>query len=115
MTSQIGRNRNTATLAAMIPEPSPNRPAPTTAQQTTSPVTRSELRAKQKFQQNRFLIIVAGALVVALLLFVAVSMPHQGPRKDRKAKLSAIKASLSRTSPRPTDEVCCRSPTPAGP
>jgi hypothetical protein len=77
MTFQNGRNGSAATVADVTPEPSPNAPAATPTPQATSPVTRTGLRAKQKFQQNRFVIIAAGALVVALILFVAVSMPHQ--------------------------------------
>jgi type F conjugative transfer system protein TrbI len=49
-----------------------------------TPVTRSELRSKQKFQQNRFLVFAAGALVTALLLFVAVSMPRKYDTRMRK-------------------------------
>ena len=40
--------------------------------------TRAKQRAKQQIQQNRFVIIGAGAIVTALLIFVAVSMPHRG-------------------------------------
>lgn len=40
--------------------------------------TRTKQRAKQQIQQNRFLIVGAGAIVTALLIFVAVSMPHRG-------------------------------------
>jgi hypothetical protein len=37
--------------------------------------TRAKRHAKQHFQQNRFVIIGAGAVVTALLIFVATSMP----------------------------------------
>lgn len=40
--------------------------------------TRAKQRAKLQIQQNRFVIIAAGAIVMALLIFVAVSMPHRG-------------------------------------
>jgi hypothetical protein len=40
--------------------------------------TRTKQRAKQQIQQNRFVIIGAGAIVTALLIFVATSMPHRG-------------------------------------
>jgi hypothetical protein len=83
MTSQNGQN-GTIAIADMIAEPSANAAAPTAAAQTTSPITRTELRAKQKFQQNRFVIIGAGALVVALLLFVAVSMPRKSTSQRPK-------------------------------
>jgi Bacterial conjugation TrbI-like protein len=39
--------------------------------------TRTKLRARQHFQQNRFVIIGAGAVVCALLIFVATSIPHK--------------------------------------
>lgn len=43
--------------------------------------TRTKQRARQQFQQNRFVIVAAGALVVALLIFVVVSVPHVGTAK----------------------------------
>lgn len=75
MTSNNGEH---GSAADVIIEPPPSAPAaPTAGGRATTPVTRTELRAKQKFQQNRFVIVGAGALVVALLLFVAVSMPRK--------------------------------------
>lgn len=52
--------------------------------------TRAKQRAKEQIQQNRFVIIGAGAIVTALLIFVAVSVPHRGGSekgKNRKATL----------------------------
>jgi Bacterial conjugation TrbI-like protein len=46
--------------------------------------TRAKQRAKQQIQQNRFVIIAAGAIVTALLIFVAISMPHRGGPKSVK-------------------------------
>jgi hypothetical protein len=44
--------------------------------------TRAKQRARQQFQQNRFTIVAAGAVVTALLIFVAVSVPHRSaPQK----------------------------------
>ncbi len=44
--------------------------------------TRAKQRARQQIQQSRFVIIGAGAIVIALLIFVATSMPHRGaPQK----------------------------------
>ncbi|MGB8114300.1 MAG: hypothetical protein WCF22_11030, partial [Candidatus Sulfotelmatobacter sp.] len=40
--------------------------------------TRTKQRAKQQIQQNRFVIIGAGAIMTALMIFVAISMPHRG-------------------------------------
>jgi hypothetical protein len=46
--------------------------------------TRTKQRARQQIQQNRFVIVAAGAIVTALLIFVAVSMPHRsGPQKAK--------------------------------
>jgi hypothetical protein len=48
--------------------------------------TRTKQRAKQQIQQNRFVIIGAGAIVTALLIFVAVSMPHRGGPEKVKSR-----------------------------
>ena len=53
--------------------------------------TRAKLRARQQFQQNRFVIIGAGALVIALLIFVATSIPHKSPVQKAKVGTSAVK------------------------
>lgn len=46
--------------------------------------TRTKQRAKLQIQQNRFVIIAAGAIVMALLIFVAVSMPRRGGLEKTK-------------------------------
>ena len=46
--------------------------------------TRAKQRAKQRIQQNRFVIIAGGSIVTALLIFVAISMPHRGGPKSVK-------------------------------
>jgi hypothetical protein len=46
--------------------------------------TRTKQRAGQQIQQNRFVIIGAGAIVTALLIFVAISMPHRGGTEKAK-------------------------------
>jgi hypothetical protein len=48
--------------------------------------TRAKLRARQQIQQNRFVIIGAGAIVIALLIFVATSMPHRGAPQKVKSR-----------------------------
>lgn len=71
-------------IVGFVPEPNgselvdgvpitPQEPAP-----VPEFATRAKQRAKQQIQQNRFLFIGAGAIVTALLIFVAVSMPHRG-------------------------------------
>jgi len=48
------------------------------------PATRAKQRAKRQIHQNRFVIVGAGSVITALLLFAAVSMPHLGaPRKAK--------------------------------
>ena len=49
--------------------------------------TRAKQRTRQQIQQNRFVIIAAGAIVVALLIFVATSMPSK--RSAPKSKNGA--------------------------
>ncbi len=51
--------------------------------------TRGKQRTKQQFQQNRFVIIGAGAIVVALLIFVATSMPSKRPAPKSKNDAAA--------------------------
>lgn len=50
--------------------------------------TRTKQRARRQIQQNRFVIIGAGAVVTALLIFVAVSMPHRGGPPKAKNRSS---------------------------
>jgi hypothetical protein len=50
------------------------------------PATRAKQRARQQIQQNRFVIIGAGAIVIALLVFVATSMPHRGAPQNVKGR-----------------------------
>jgi hypothetical protein len=64
-----------------------NEPLPADA---TAPLpglaTRAKQRARQRIQQNRFVIIGAGAIVIALLIFVATSMPHRGAPQKVKSR-----------------------------
>jgi hypothetical protein len=78
MIPRDGRNENGTAVADMVPEAAANAPeVATVAGQTMGLPTRTRQRARQQFQQNKFVIIGAGALVVALLLFVALSVPHK--------------------------------------
>jgi hypothetical protein len=89
----MSSQNRTIVTAEMIAEPLANAPAaPTAGGRPISPVTRTELRSKQKFQQNRFVIIGAGALVVALLLFGAVSMPHKNTSPPPKTEATVGQA-----------------------
>jgi hypothetical protein len=81
---------------AAIPTPAPSEAIQTPSelssalQQPIDIATRTRLRAKQQFQQNRFVIIGAGTLVVALLIFVATSIPHK-PVQKAKVGTAAVK------------------------
>jgi hypothetical protein len=78
MIPQNGRNGNGTAVADLVPEIAPDAPeAQTPGAQPIDLATRTRQRTRQQFQQNKFVIIGAGALVVALLLFVALSVPHK--------------------------------------
>jgi hypothetical protein len=53
--------------------------------------TRAKQRAKEQIQHNRFVIVGAGAIVTALLIFVAVSMPHRGGSEKGKNRGASLK------------------------
>ena len=74
-----GHDPSTATIPASVPSENVQAPLemPTKVESPIDIATRAKLRARQQFQQNRFVIIGAGALVVALLVFVATSIPHK--------------------------------------
>lgn len=91
MIHQNGRNGNGAPVADAIPEAEASNPQGVTNSvgQTIDFATRTRLRARQQFQQNKFVIIGAGALVLALLVFVALSVPHKSTASKPKGTLSA--------------------------
>jgi len=60
--------------------------------------TRAKLRARQHFQQNRFVISGAGAIVIALLIFVATSIPHKTPAQKTKVGTAAVKEEQPQTA-----------------
>jgi hypothetical protein len=63
---------NSAAVSSLVPESLPEA------------ATRAKQRAKQQVQPNRFVIVAAGTIVTALLILVAVSMPHRsGPQKGK--------------------------------
>jgi len=88
-----GHDPSTAT----IPTPAPGEAIKTlpelssTLQAPVDIATRARLRAKQQFQQNRLVIIGAGALVVALLVFVATSILHKTAAPKTKVGTAALK------------------------
>ena len=88
-----GHDPSTATIPA--PPPSEKMETPPEMQpsvmQPIDIATRAKLRARQQFQQNRFVIIGAGAIVASLLVFVATSMPHKNPVQKAKVGASTVK------------------------
>ena len=67
--------------------------------------TRTKQRARQQIQQNRFVIIGAGAIVTALLVFVAISMPHRGgPEKAKNRAATSKDESAVETSSERNDK-----------
>ena len=67
--------------------------------------TRAKQRAKQQMQQNRFVIIGAGAVVTALLIFVAISMPRRGaPVKTKSQRGLAVGQSKMESNDRSSDK-----------
>jgi hypothetical protein len=87
-----GNDPSTATIPA--PAPSDTIQAPQELPPAIEQIelaTRSKLRARQQFQQNRFVIVGAGALITALLIFVGVSTPHKGPARKTKVGTAAVK------------------------
>jgi bifunctional DNA-binding transcriptional regulator/antitoxin component of YhaV-PrlF toxin-antitoxin module len=87
-----GHDPSTATVPAPAPSDTIQVPPemPPVVVKPLDIATRTKLRARQQFHQNRFVIIAAGAFVVALLIFVATSIPHKSSQKT-KAGTAAIK------------------------
>ena len=97
--------------AAVIQEPAENETgnnvplAPAATAPLPGLATRTKQRAKQQIQQNRFVIIGAGAIVIALLIFVATSMPHRGaPQKAAKSRGATATEDLASESGNPSND-----------
>src|SRR5579862_123119 len=95
-----GHAPSTTTISAPAPsetilEPPDMQP---TVVQPLDIATRAKLRARQQSPQNQFVIIGAGALVVALLIFVATSIPHKSPAQKTKVGTRAVKEELTQTA-----------------
>jgi len=91
MISQNGQNGNGSAVADVAPEATSKvREEATAAGQPIDLATRTRQRARQQFQQNKFVIIGAGALVVALLMFVALSVPHKHSVQKPKGTVAGL-------------------------
>ncbi|HEV2401419.1 MAG TPA: hypothetical protein VGS27_31075 [Candidatus Sulfotelmatobacter sp.] len=86
MTRPNGQNGNGNTGLVELEEAEVLKSVPVSPLPHESPpevATRTRRRAREQIQQNRFVIVAAGAIVIALLIFVAVSMPHRGGQKAK--------------------------------
>jgi hypothetical protein len=88
-----GHDPSTATMPEPAPEETIQAPPemPPSVERSPDIATRAKLRARQQFRQNRFVIIGAGALIVALLIFVATSIPHKSPAQKTKIGTAALR------------------------
>lgn len=67
--------------------------------------TRAKQRTRQQVQQNRFVIIGAGAIVVALLIFVATSVPGKHPvQKSKNGAAATSRDAASESGGAPSDK-----------
>jgi hypothetical protein len=66
--------------------------------------TRAKQRAKQKLRQNRFVIIGAGAIVVALMIFVLTSMPRRSAIRKTKNGVVTAKDTAPSSTPASADK-----------
>lgn len=86
-----GDNGNTGMVQdPVVTEVLNNEPVAPLAQGPFEFTTRTKQRAKQQMQQNKLVIIAAGAIVVALLIFVAVSVPRRGSPQRTKAHRGSV-------------------------
>ena len=78
--------------------------------------TRARQRTRQHIQQNRFVIVGAGAIVVALLIFVATSMPSKrSAPKSKDSAATTTRRTWRRKAARLAIRACFPSPILAGP
>jgi hypothetical protein len=83
--------------------PSAAVPSATTVQ-PVDVATRAKQRAKQQLRQNRFVIIGAGAIVVALMIFVVTSMPRRSAIQKTKNGVATAKDTAPSSAPASTDK-----------
>jgi Bacterial conjugation TrbI-like protein len=97
--TQNNGNRNDHATLIMEDQTSPQVSAPTVQadlEAAAELATRTKLRARQKIRQNRFVIVAAGAVVFALLIFAVVSAPRMSvPRSGSAQKASRNSANGS--------------------
>jgi hypothetical protein len=77
---------------------------PATTVQPVDVATRAKQRAKQQLRQNRFVIIGAGAIVVALMIFVVTSMPRRSAIQKAKHDVATAKDTAPSSPPASADK-----------
>lgn len=99
-------NQNAGTVQEPTkPEPNIGPPLPATVPiEGQEPATRAKQRAKQTFRQNRFVIFVTGAVVAALMIYVAMSMPGRRAGQKSTGTSSTARNTLPETGPTPGDK-----------
>jgi len=93
--TQNNGNRNDHSTLIMEDQTSTQVSAPTMQsdlEAKTELATRTKLRARQKIRQNRFVIVAAGALVFALLIFAVVSAPRMSVSRSGSAQKASRNA-----------------------
>jgi len=101
-----GRDRGNT----IVQEPPMNQTMPSAAvpsATTVQPVevaTRAKQRAKQQLRQNRFVIVGAGAIVVALMIFVVTSMPRRSAIQKTKTGVATAKDTEPSSAPASADK-----------
>src|SRR5436305_14382007 len=87
--TQNNGNRSDHAVLIMEDQTSPQVSAPTVHSDLEAEAefaTRTKLRARQKIRQNRFVIVAAGAVVFALLIFAVVSAPRMSAPRSGSAR-----------------------------
>jgi hypothetical protein len=106
-------------VAVSIPEHPPILESTTAgeipARGTAEPATRTKQRAREQIRQNRFVIIAAGAVVTALLLFAMISAPRKALPQKTKAPAATGQNGVLQGENLSAEKTSFRSPTLAAP
>ena len=101
-----GHDRGSAIVQGpKINETMPGAAVPSaTTVQPVEVATRAKQRAKQQLRQNRFVILSAGAIVVALMIFVVTSMPRRTAIQKPKNGVVTANDTAPGSAPAPPDK-----------
>jgi hypothetical protein len=96
---------NTIVQEPPINETMPSAAVPSaTTVQAVDVATRAKQRAKQQLRQNRFVIVGAGAIVVALMIFVVTDGPRRSAIQKTRNGLAMAKDTASSSAPASADK-----------